>query len=460
MNRSLYGPEALLRVSFAQINPVERMTRLRLLVLAPDCNPEGITNPLIGYCHAKALAELHDVTLVTNPSSEDTLRRADAPFRAIEVIRMPRVEYVEDRVRRMFKYNFRNQVLTAFSVPFSMIFEWGAWRQLKRRIVAGEFDAVLRLLPISTVTPSPMAFFLRKGPIPFVVGPINGGLPWPPGFSQADNQKQWISPLRGLYRLVPFAGSTFRCSAAIIAGSSNTCSELVAYREKVFYVPENGLSSWIFSGDLRGSRKSGKLELIFLGALVPYKACDLALRAAAPLLRADLARFTVVGDGPERDRLEELTRSLGVEKGVSFLGSVSHSEAMKLMGLADVLVFPSVHEFGGAVVIEALAAGAVPIVADFGGPGDTVHPDVGFKVPLRNESDVVSHIESILTLLAHDRALLESLRERGMSYARENFSWNAKAQVVTRIIGWAAGKGPKPQLPPPTALSEGVGSSL
>jgi glycosyltransferase involved in cell wall biosynthesis len=435
------------------------MSRLRILVLAPDCNPEGITNPLIGYCHAEALAQLHDVTLVTNPLSEDALRRADAPFRAIEVIRMPRVEYIQEWIRRIFKFNFRNQVLTALSVPFSIAFECSAWRQLRHRISAGEFDAVLRLLPISTITPSPLAFFLRKGPIPFVVGPINGGLPWPQGFSQADNQKQWISPLRGLYRLVPFARSTYRCAAAILAGSSHTCSELGAYRDKVFYVPENGLSRWAVSGDLRGSGNSGKLELIFLGALVPYKACDLALHAAAPLLRSDLARFTVVGDGPERDRLEQLTRSLGIEKAVSFLGSVSHSEALKLLGLADVLVFPSVHEFGGAVVIEALAAGVVPVVADFGGPGDTVRPDVGFKVPLRSESDVVLHIETILTRLAHDRDLLESLRQQGMSYARESFSWDAKAQVVTRIIDWAVGQGPKPQLPPPTALAAGVGAS-
>ena len=51
---------------------------------------------------------------------------------------------------------------------------------------------------------------------------------------------------------------------------------------------------------------SGKLELLFVGGLVPRKACDLALRAAATLLRSGLARFTVIGDGPEQNRLELL----------------------------------------------------------------------------------------------------------------------------------------------------------
>jgi hypothetical protein len=51
------------------------------------------------------------------------------------------------------------------------------------------------------------------------------------------------------------------------------------------------------------------------------------------------------------------------------------------------------------VVFEALAAGAVPVVVDFGGPGDTVRSEVGYKVPLTNESDLVSQMEMILASL-------------------------------------------------------------
>ena len=135
------------------------------------------------------------------------------------------------------------QVLTAFGYPFSLAFEWHAWRQLRRRILAGEFDVVLRLLPMTPVLPSPFAFFLRKGPIPFVIGPLNGGLPWPPGFSQLENQKEWVANLRNLYRYLPFARSTYRHAAAIIAASSQTYSEFAEYRDKLFFVPEPGISS-------------------------------------------------------------------------------------------------------------------------------------------------------------------------------------------------------------------------
>jgi glycosyltransferase involved in cell wall biosynthesis len=436
------------------------VNRLRILVLAPDANPESICGPLLSYSQAEALAQLHDLTLVVRSPTEDAVRRGRAPFQSIEVIRLPWLERIYSWcLRRIFRNNYHSQALTAFGYPFSIAFEWATWRRFRARIKAGEFDVVLRLLPVTAVLPSPFAFFLRNGPIPFVIGPINGGLPWPQGFSQADNNKKWTSDLRNLYRFFPFARSTYRDAAAIIAGSSQTYAEFGMYRDKLFFLPENGVSHSLYSGAMRSSLSSGKLELIFVGGLIPLKACDLGLRAAAPLLRSDSAHFTIVGDGPERSRLEQLTKTLGIEKAVSFCGMLPHSEAMQRLRSADVLVFPSVREFGGAVVFEALAVGVVPIVADFGGPGDIVSPEIGFKVALTNEKDVVSQIERILATLAQDRRLLERLRRQGALYARQHLSWEAKAQVVTRIVRWAMGQGPKPDLPPPKPLTAVVGAA-
>jgi len=436
------------------------MSRLRILLLAPDCDPTRVSISFVTYSHAAALAELHDVSLVIGSAVEDHVRSAEAPFHTIEVVRMQLLERIQAwSLRRIFKYNFASQALTAFSYPFSVAFEWLAWRQLRRRIFAGEFDIVLRVLPMTAVLPSPFAFFLRKGPIPFVIGPINGGLPYVQGFSQAENEKQWISSLRNLYRVLPFARSTYRNAAAIIAASSQTYAEFVRHRDKLFFVPEPGISRSLCSEDSRLAEPGAKFELIFVGGLIPCKACDLALRAATPLLRRGEAHFTALGDGPERSRLEQLARSLGIEKAVSFCGWVSHEEVLKRLRSADVMVFPSVRDFGAGVVFEALATGAVPVVADFGGPGDIVHPEVGFKVPLTNESDFVAQMEKILTELAHNRNRLQPLRRQGMTYAREHLTWDAKAQDTTKVLHWALRQGPKPDLLPPKVLAAGIGFS-
>src|SRR5215469_13604379 len=429
------------------------MSGLRILVLAPFCDPEAVSMPYVTYSHAAALGKLHDVTLVVGAPSADNVRRANGPFSSIEVVRMPTLERIYAWcLRRIFKFNFTSQALTAFGYPFSLAFEWHAWQQLRRRIFACDFDVVLRFLPMSAVIPSPFAFFLRKGPIPFVIGPISGGLPYVESFSQAAREKQWISSLRGLYRFLPFARSTYRNAEAIIAASSQTYAEFSNYCDNLIFVPENGVSRSICCADSRSREPGRKLELIFVGGLIPCKGCDLALRAAAPLLRSGLASFTVLGDGPERNRFEKLAGSLGIKNSVYFHGWVSHEEVLRRLRSADVLAFPSVRDFGAGVVFEALAAGAVPVVADFGGPGDIVNPEVGYKVPLISENDMVSKMEQILADLAGNRDLLNRLRRQGISYARERLTWDAKAQSTTRVLNWVVLGGPKPDLPPPKAL--------
>jgi glycosyltransferase involved in cell wall biosynthesis len=433
------------------------MSSLRILLLAPDCNPDSVTTPQIAYAHAAALARLHTVTLVVRAANEQSIRRAGSAFHEIEAIRLPGLDQLYGwALRRIFKYDYGRQSLTAASYPLQIAFELRAWRQLRRRILSGDFDVVLRILPIVSVLPSPFAFFLRKGPIPFVLGPLNGGLSWPKGFPQLDKQRReagyWVSNLRGLYRYLPFARSTYAKAAAIIAGSSHTFEEFANYREKLFFVPgENGVDPALFNGRVRpGAPREGKLRLIFVGRLIPLKACDLALRAAAELLRAGAAHFTVVGDGPERESLQQLTKSLGIDDAVTFTGWLPSSDTLAQLEQADVLVFPSLREFGGAVIFEALALGAVPVVADFGGPGDIVTPQVGYKIALRNESDLILKLGSVLRHLADDRNHLERLRQQGMAYAREHLTWDGKARVVSRVLRWATGHGPKPALDRPS----------
>ncbi len=258
--------------------------------------------------------------------------------------------------------------------------------------------------------------------------------------------------MRNVYRYLPFARSTYRNASAIIAASSQVYAEFAKYHEKLFFIPEPGISRSMCHEDTRKPDPGARLELLFVGGLVPRKACDLALRASAPFLRNNSAHFTVIGDGRERNRLEQLAKSLGVENAVSFCGWLSHDEVLRRMRSADIFVFPSVRDNGAGVVFEALACGAVPVVTDFGGPGDIVYPEVGYKVTLTNESDVVTQMENALAKLVNDRDLLERLRKQGMAYARERLTWDAKAMDTTKVLEWVVREVPKPRFLPPKIL--------
>lgn len=425
------------------------MKPLRLLILSEQNNPDWISVPLVGYRHAEALARRHRVHLVTHIRNKPAHDKRQEPFADITYIDLGWLDQVYNWIfENIFKGDFGSQALTAVRLPFYLVFEWLAWRQLRALVEQKNYDCVLRITPVAPVLPSPWARWTKHFKLPFVIGPINGGLPFPAGYQQAQKQKEWISNLRKLYQMMPYARATYREARAIIGGSSQTCAEFSAYQDKVFFIPENGITPGMIQARRGMTDTTRPLQLLFVGRLVPFKACDLAIRGAAELLRSGRAHFTIVGDGAERAALEDLVKNLGLASRVTFTGMVSHEVTLQHFTKADVLVFPSIREFGGGVVFEALASGAVPMVSDYGGPGDIVHEGIGFKIPLSNEADAVAFIRTSLQRLDQDRARLIELSRNGQAYAREALTWDGKAGLTSQILYWVLGQGEKPKLTP------------
>ena len=106
------------------------MSKLRILVLAPDANPDSISTTWSGYSHSEALARRHSVTLVVHSGgNEEAIQRVAAPFHRVVGVRVPGFdEFYAWSVRRIFKNDYGSHALTAFNYPFSIAFEWKAWR--------------------------------------------------------------------------------------------------------------------------------------------------------------------------------------------------------------------------------------------------------------------------------------------------------------------------------------------
>ena len=140
---------------------------------------------------------------------------------------------------------------------------------------------VLRLIPMSPVVAESFRFLPAQGPIPFVLGPLNGGLRCAPGFSQPD-KKGWIFRLRNLYRFLPFARSTYRYASAIIVASSHMRAEFAAYRDKLFFFRRMALLAPVCSADSRKSGARRQTEADFRWRLGSPKSL-LSWLCAAPL---------------------------------------------------------------------------------------------------------------------------------------------------------------------------------
>jgi glycogen synthase len=116
--------------------------------------------------------------------------------------------------------------------------------------------------------------------------------------------------------------------------------------------------------------------LIFVGRLVSDKGVDILLEALAHLASEELApSLTVVGDGPERPRLEELARRLGISEQIVFLGTRAGEELVELLNRHRVLVVPSrYNEPFGIVALEGIACGCVVVGSGGGGLREAIGP--------------------------------------------------------------------------------------
>jgi len=104
------------------------------------------------------------------------------------------------------------------------------------------------------------------------------------------------------------------------------------------------------------------------------------------------------------------------------------------------LVFPSIREFGGAVVLEAMAVGSVPMIVNYGGPAELVTEKTGFRVELGNRSEIIRRLREALTRIAADPSTIDQKSQAAICRARGQFTWQAKAEQVWEVYRWVLGQ--------------------
>lgn len=415
----------------------------RVLLIAEAANPEWVSVPLEGWSHSRAIASITRAHTATHLRNREAFLRAGVgpdEFTPIDSDRVARPMWKLSQLLRGGSGKGWTAVtaLSAITYPY---FEFQVWSQFKDRLKGGEFDLVHRLTPLSPTVPSPLASRCRALGIPFVLGPLNGGVPWPRWFDGARRaEREWLSYVRGAYRVLPWSGSTRRCASAIIAGSRDTLAQFTPReRERCVYIPENGLDLSRFPEESL-EREPGPLRVVFVGRLVPYKGADMLLEAASDLVRAGRATITVVGDGPMMPELKALAERLGLGDGVAFAGWVKHTELRAHLARAHVFGFPSIREFGGAVVLEAMAMGAVPVIVDYGGPSELIGPSSGIAVPIGPRAQIVDGVRRALERLAGAPEALGPMADAARRRARSQFSWEHKARQVLEVYRWVLGE--------------------
>lgn len=421
--------------------------RVKALLIAEAANPEWTSVPLVGWSHARALARVCDAHIVTQVRNKEAFERAGVDKSQYTIIDSEKIAARAYKLASLLRGGSGKgwTTSTAIAALVYPYFEKLVWREFGARIRAREFDVVHRITPLSPTAPSMLAKKCRAAGVPFVVGPLNGGVPWPKGFDSARRrEKEWLSYIRGAYKLLPGYRSTRANASAIIVGSRDTLAQVpTRYREKCVYIPENAVDLTRFAAP-RERVAPRPLRVAFIGRLVPYKGADMLLEAAAPLVRDGKVAIELVGDGPELENLKAIVAREKIEAGVEFAGWVAQEKLGERLARAHVFGFPSVREFGGAVVLEAMALGLVPVVLDYGGPGELVTPRTGFSLPMGTRAEIIRRFRETLGRLADDPSDLPAMAAAGRRQVESKFTWDAKARQVLEVYRWMMGAGERP----------------
>ncbi len=412
---------------------------MRVLLLADACNPDWPSLPVVGYKYARAIANYADVVVVTHIRNKpnidrDGMGKAEVVYLDTEKIAAP-IYKLAVALRGGTNTGWTLQM--AMDYPSYLAFEWLAWKRFQQDLRNKHFDVVHRITPMSPTLPSLMA---SLSPVPFLLGPINGNLPWPKQFTQElSREREWLSSLRSAYKLLPYYRSTYTRAAGILGAFEHTIADLpVSVTSKTINFPEVGIDPELFS--LPHRRKQEKMTILYVGRLVPYKLPEVVVRAfaASPLLQQH--RLLVVGEGPESPRLEQIIKDHNLSGCVELTGKKSQAEVGELMRQAEIFAFPSIRELGAGVVVEAMACGMACVVVDYGGPATLVGPECGIKVPMGDLNQLVSRFKEELEQLVTDPDRVTRLGTEAHRHAMSYYSWDVKAQKTLEIYNWVTAR--------------------
>ena len=413
-----------------------------------------------------------NVLIVAEHASLKYGGEAALPLHYFRVLRKRGIEtwlIVHERTREELESLFECDRDRLYFIPDTIWHRW-LWQCgqfLPQRIADFTFGLVLRLItqisqrclakklvrdknidvihqPI-LVSPKEPSSILKMG-APVVIGPMNGGMKYPPGFGREN----------GLINLGVKTGRLFAdLFNTLIPGKRKATTILVANQRtkkslpkgitgKIVEVVENGvdLSVWQPKSnrlkeplDLAISTETENVrpvKFVFVGRLVDWKAIDLLLKAFKYLSAHIPVELEIIGDGERRLNLETLAKELNITS-VIFTGFLSQSECAQRLQSADVMVLPSLYECGGAVVLEAMTMRIPVIATNWGGPADYLDESCGILVEPKTPDLFVLNLANAMLQLAESPELRQSMGKAGYQRILDRFDWEVKVDTMLDI---------------------------
>ena len=188
------------------------------------------------------------------------------------------------------------------------------------------------------------------------------------------------------------------------------------------------LHNFVDTNDFKFVKRSRPSNVIlYVGRLSMEKSLETLLYATNFLYQNNGdANLLIVGDGPEREKLETLATELGIRNRIQFLGV--RSDIPELLRMADVLVLPSRIEGFPMVILEGMASGTVVVAANVGAIPEVVNEKTGLVFNPGDHIELAAQLHKVL----NDKELADRLRENARKIIDDKFGMDKHVSSLTR----------------------------
>jgi glycosyltransferase involved in cell wall biosynthesis len=393
---------------------------MKLLVSAYACEPGKGSEPAVGWNWVQALLRrgyrVHVITRANNRESIESAGGQPNPALTFHYYDLP--SWMRAWKRRPGGIYF-----------YYLFWQWGAYRLARRLHAQEQFDRVHHVTFASYRQPS----FMGGLGIPFIFGPVGGGESMPPQFRKSLRWRNRFSETirnsgNRLIALDPLMRSTFAKAEVIACTTAETMACIPQpWQAKCVVQPAIGIDEPEIHAPVCDEPRAP--HFLFVGRLLYWKGLHLAFRALARARRSlPNVKLKIIGTGEDRAWLQDQARAAGVTDLLEWVPSTPHDEIAREYRQSLALVFPSLHDSGGMVVLESLAAGLPVICLDLGGPGAIATPDCGIVIQARNagEGAVIEELADGMIRVAADAALRAQLAGNAVNRVTQ-LTWDRAA---------------------------------
>ncbi len=389
------------------------------------CEPGCGSEPGIGWNTVEQVSRACDLWVLTRANNRDAIERhtSQEPLSHVKWIYVDLPYWM-----RWWKKGPRGALL------YYGLWQIVSYRAAKRLHAAHTFDRIHHV----TMGAYWMPTFLYRLPVPFIWGPVGGGETCPRSFYRSFSlpgrlREHLRDVLSWVSRFQPVVRAIAQHSRIALATTEETAEKLRRLGAPHVQVLSHTALPHVDFQRLAAlpTRTNGPFRAISIGRIVHWKGNHLGIQAFARAKRAlPNSEYWFIGDGPERKRLEQLAANLGISESVRFLGNLPRHQVLDTLADSDVLLHPSLHDSGGYVCVEAMAAARPVICMNLGGPGVLITSETGIKIRALNPEQAVEELAEAIVLLATDHELRSRMALAARRRVREHLLWDAKGAIL------------------------------